>query len=132
MKTSKDTLLHYFTSSKLKSQKLIIIGCEPKWISKVGRSSFYIDCLEKFDINGFFNRSKLNIRELNKIGNKIRKDTRNNAKVKIGAGGARVSGGILAGFGMGKWSKIHNIQSFFGITLKIFCINSFSNFEFVS
>ena len=88
-----DPLLHHFISSNFKSQKLINMGCEPKWINAVGRSSFYIDCLDKFDINGFFSRSSFIIRKLNDIGHDIRKLITKNV-----AGGAQEQG-----FGFSKY-----------------------------
>ena len=78
-------------------------GCEPKWISRTQRASFYIDCTERFNINGFLSSAELNIRKMNKLAHKLRKHEKDSANARIGGGVAQDVGGLMSGIGIGEY-----------------------------
>ena len=79
----------------------VITRCIPQWFSLTQRASFYIDCAEKFDINGFLSRGERNVRSLQTVGNKLRKQEKSSITQKITGGALQFSGGIMPGLGIG-------------------------------
>ena len=66
------------------------------------RASFYINCAERFNINGFLSSAELNIGKINMLAHKLRRHEKDSANARIGGGAAQVVGGLLAGIGIGK------------------------------
>ena len=76
--------------------------CIPHWFSLTQRASFYIECAQNFDINGFLSRGEMNVRNLEVVGKKLRTNEKKSATQRITAGAAQVAGGIMFGLGLGK------------------------------
>ena len=74
------------------------------------RASFYIECTEKFNINGFLSSGTLNIRKMDKLAHKLRKHEKDSANARIGGGAAQVVGGLMSGMGIGEYIHTHTMS----------------------